>query len=187
MQVEDARSQVASAESSAAASAAAAAGSLLDALAAAQAAAVNAGAQKWVSAAPYADGAVVWSPLTYRAYRRMGAGAGTADPSADTANWLLVDRSPIGTVFTPSTNTLAVSSGLYVLPASPITITLPASPVVQDWVAFVPSALFVTAQVIARNGSLIMGKAEDMVIDVPATPFRLVFVGASAGGWILAI
>lgn len=187
VQAEAARQQVVAAESNAAASAAGAAASRLDALAAASAAALNATAQKWVSGTIYTDGAVVWSPLTYRAYRRMGAGGGTTDPSADTANWVLIDRSPIGAVFTPSANTLAVSSGLYVLPASALTITLPASPVVQDWVAFIPPSAFVAGQVIARNGSAIMGKAEDMTIDVPATPFRLVFVGAAAGGWIVGI
>lgn len=187
VQVETARQQVEAAEVSTAGYAAAASASRLDALAAAQAAALNAAAQKWVSGAAYSDGAVVWSPITYRAYRRLGSGGGTTDPSMDTANWVLVDRSPIGTVFTPSASTLAVPSGLYVLPASAITITLPASPVVQDWVAFVPPASFVAGQVVARNGSLIMGKPEDMTIDVPATPVRLVFVGASAGGWILAV
>ncbi|GAB4207985.1 MAG: hypothetical protein Fur0019_13170 [Tibeticola sp.] len=187
VQAEDARQQVVAAEASAAASAANASAARLDALAAAQSAALNASAQKWASGAIYQDGDVVWSPLTYRAYRRMGSGSGSADPSADTVNWMLVDRSPIGTVFKPASSVLAVPSGLYLLPTSSITITLPASPVAQDWVAFIPPASFVAGQSIARNGSLIMGKAEDMTIDVPATPFRLVFVGASAGGWILGI
>jgi len=44
-------------------------------------------AAKWVSGTTYADGVLVWSPITRLTYRRKGAGAGTTDPSADTANW----------------------------------------------------------------------------------------------------
>ena len=44
-------------------------------------------AAKWVSGTAYADGVLVWSPITRLTYRRKGAGAGTTDPSADTANW----------------------------------------------------------------------------------------------------
>lgn len=58
-----------------------------DALAAATAAAASAGVSKWAVGTAYADGAVVWSPITYLTYRRKGAGSGGADPSANAAAW----------------------------------------------------------------------------------------------------
>lgn len=47
-------------------------------------------ATKWVSGTTYAEGASVWSPVDYQAYRRKTAGAGTTDPSADATNWALI-------------------------------------------------------------------------------------------------
>lgn len=43
---------------------------------------------KWISGTTYALGDVVWSPTDYQSYRRIVAGAGTTDPSADGTNWL---------------------------------------------------------------------------------------------------
>lgn len=43
---------------------------------------------KWISGTTYALGDVVWSPIDYQTYRRIVAGAGTTDPSADGTNWL---------------------------------------------------------------------------------------------------
>ena len=42
---------------------------------------------KWISGTSYAEGVVVWSPLSFLSYRRRSAGAGTTDPSLDPANW----------------------------------------------------------------------------------------------------
>lgn len=47
-------------------------------------------AVKWVSGTSYAVGAVAWSPANGKVYRRLIAGAGTTDPSADATNWVLV-------------------------------------------------------------------------------------------------
>ena len=57
------------------------------AVAAASAAESLAGASEWVSGTTYDAGDAVWSPIDYRTYRRKTPGAGTTDPSADTANW----------------------------------------------------------------------------------------------------
>lgn len=43
---------------------------------------------KWISGTTYAIGDVTWSPITFYAYRRKTAGAGTTDPSADGTNWI---------------------------------------------------------------------------------------------------
>lgn len=58
-------------------------------IAAAQAASALAavGAVKWVSGTSYAQGAGVYSPITFQTYRRAIAGDGTTDPSLDTTNW----------------------------------------------------------------------------------------------------
>lgn len=54
---------------------------------AAAAAQAASNATQWVSGSTYAAGDVVWSPINSQSYRRKTAGAGTTDPSADTANW----------------------------------------------------------------------------------------------------
>ena len=64
-----------------------------DAAASAAAAIAASGATKWVSGTTYAEGDVVWSPITYFIYRRKSAGAGTTDPSSDSTNWALVGGS----------------------------------------------------------------------------------------------
>ena len=66
-----------------------------DARSAAIAAAAASAAAKWVSGTTYADGDVTWSPANHLPYRRIGAGAGTTDPSNDAAHWA-VQLSGIG-------------------------------------------------------------------------------------------
>lgn len=51
-------------------------------------AATSSGAVLWVSGTTYSLGALVYSPITGRTYRRKIAGAGTTDPSADATNWI---------------------------------------------------------------------------------------------------
>lgn len=58
--------------------------------AAAAAATSAANATKWVSGTNYAEGVVVFSPITYLSYRRKTAGVSTIDPSLDEANWAQV-------------------------------------------------------------------------------------------------
>lgn len=68
-------------------SATASATSATESAASATAAANNSSAAKWVSGTTYAEGAVVWAPANYLAYRRKSAGGGTTDPSADPDKW----------------------------------------------------------------------------------------------------
>jgi hypothetical protein len=67
----------------------------------AETAAAATNAIRWVSGTTYAIGALVWSPANGRIYRRIIAGAGTTDPSADATNWFqltrVVEQSDIGT------------------------------------------------------------------------------------------
>jgi hypothetical protein len=76
----------------------------IDAQAAAASAVAAAGATKWVSGTTYAEGAVVWSPITFLSYRRKTAGSGTTDPSLDSTNWAQVAGT--GDVTVDATQTL---------------------------------------------------------------------------------
>ena len=67
-----------------------------DITAAANAFTVLVNATKWISGTTYAIGAAVWSPATSLAYRRLTAGAGTTDPSADATNWRVVTNTVFG-------------------------------------------------------------------------------------------
>lgn len=63
---------------------------LEDAETAAELASLTANADEWVSGQSYSVGDVVWSPANMSSYRRIVAGAGTTDPSADATNWALL-------------------------------------------------------------------------------------------------
>lgn len=51
---------------------------------------MTANVTKWVSGTSYLEGANVWSPIDFQTYRRKTAGAGTTDPSLDSANWAIM-------------------------------------------------------------------------------------------------
>lgn len=80
------------------------------------------------------------------------------------------------------TNTTAVASRTYVFTAT-LTLNLPATPATGDWVEFINRS-GVTTCVIARNGSNIMGLAEDMTLDNPELSETLVYADATRG-WVL--
>lgn len=169
--------------SAAAASAAASESSRLVSAANAQAAAESAGAIAWVSGTTYAGGDQRWSPITGRVYRRISAGAGTTDPSADAANW--VDVAGGRRVRLTSGATLQVRTR-YELDstAGPFTVTLPASFNDQDWIDFVDVgySLAINPVTIARNGNNIRRTAEDLKADLNGDAFRL--TGRTSLGWI---
>lgn len=157
-----------------------------DAEAAAAAASAHANATKWVSGTTYADGDVVWSPISRLTYRRIGDGAGTTDPSADGTNWFLTDRTPIGALIVVAGNMTAIASETCLMPsAGAYTVTLPASPSPGDWVGFIMPAAAVSGQKVGRNGKKIMDLSEDMDLDMDGTPMRLVFTGDTRG-WVRA-
>jgi len=81
------------------------------------------------------------------------------------------------------------SSGNYfVIPASGLTLTLPASPVLGDEVVItdIAGTAFNTPVNIARNGSLIQGLAEDMPFNINNASVRLVFSNTTYGWRIIA-
>jgi hypothetical protein len=82
-------------------SASASASSASAAATSAETAAAATNAVLWVSGTTYAIGFLAYSPVDKRVYRRLTAGAGTTDPSADAVNWSqltrVVEQSDIGT------------------------------------------------------------------------------------------
>ena len=87
--------------SSATSSASAAAASASSASISASSAAASIGAAQWVSGFSYASGALAWSVISGRIYRRLSAGSSTTDPANDAVNWVLlsvvVEQTDIGT------------------------------------------------------------------------------------------
>ena len=81
-----------------------------------------------------------------------------------------------------NSNTTAVKGNAYLMTAS-LTLTLPASPAVDDEVAFINASGTVTC-VIARNGSLLMGLPEDMTVSKLNVGETLVYTGPSKGWWV---
>lgn len=147
-------------------------------------AAANAGAAAWVSGTTYSIGQVVWSPITQLIYRRRVAGAGTTDPSADSANWALVAGGlPQLVEITATSATLLAGQHAVLTNVSQTTVTLPPSPTVFDYVWVTPTNSRVDNR-IARNGQNIMGLAEDLDIDNANATVQLRFIGGTRG-WSL--
>lgn len=161
-----------------AASSAAAAGS------SASLSATAAGAPQWVSGTTYALGATAWSPLTFFVYRRIVAGAGTTDPSNDPANWRLAGSNELQLVIVSGSSQSVVSGGRFVITNSAATtLTLPANPNVGDVVGILVANDRID-NVVARNGRLIQGLAEDLTIGNRYFSGALVFTG-NTFGWRL--
>lgn len=94
-------------------------------------------------------------------------------------NFLALEQEDVSVV---GTTTTAAISTFYVLTAD-MTLTLPATPSVGDWVK-ISNRSGVDTCIVARNGSNIMGLAEDMVLDVVQAGFTLTYADAT-NGWVI--
>jgi hypothetical protein len=151
----------------------------------AQAAAAGVSAALWVSGTTYAIGDVRRSPANGYPYRRLTAGAGTTDPSADPTNWV------IAAVFFPAMSVVSATSVTasawwhYVLTnASATTVTLPSSPSAGD-VVWITTANNRTDNVVNRNTLKIMSLSENMTLNQRNGTVQLRYVNASIG-WAIA-
>jgi hypothetical protein len=164
-----------------AASAAAALVSQNAAAASAQAAAASAGASIWVSGTTYAIGDVRWSPTTRYTYRRITAGAGTTDPSADATNWALNVTGAPQLVAVSGTTQAAQANVHYALNnVAATTVTLPASPSVGD-VVWVTVCNGLGTNVIAGNANKVMSLDEDMTLDNANATACLRYINSTLG------
>ena len=159
-------------------SAAAASTSESNAATSAAAAGTAAGAPVWVSGTTYAFGNAVWSPSNRLIYRRIVAGAGTTDPSADATNWALLGTLGLTVITVSGTTQTAVKGNHYVLTnVAASTVTLPASAASGDQV-WVTVANGLTTNIIARNGLTIESLAQDMTID-SVTTVKLAYLNST--------
>jgi hypothetical protein len=115
--------------------------------------------------------------LTAWAGKTAPAGAAVGTTDAQT----LTNKTIRQMVSVISTNTTAAPSTRYVMTAT-LTLTLPASPVAGDWVAF-SNRSATSTPVIARNGQNIMGLAEDMTLD-NVNHFGVLVYADATRGWI---
>jgi hypothetical protein len=118
------------------------------------------------------------------------ANGGTGVTTSTGTGNVVLSTSP--TVITPvirsnvsviSSNTSAVTSTRYVITAT-LTLTLPSSPTVGDWIT-VNNTSGTTTPVVARNGSNIQSSATDLTVDIANTSFMLMYVDATRG-WIIS-
>jgi hypothetical protein len=87
-------------------------------------------------------------------------------------------------VYSISANTTAVGLNTYDITAN-CTLTLPLSPTIGDWVKVINNTGSLTGCIVARNGSNIMGLAEDMTIDVlDRNGYVFTYISASRG-WVI--
>ena len=99
-----------------------------------------AGATLWVSGTAYALGAAVRSPLDGRIYRRIVAGAGTTDPSADAVNWKIDNNAPLLRKDVAGTAQAGLAGYDYwANNVAATTLTLPPAPADGDGIAFTPT------------------------------------------------
>lgn len=147
----------------------------------AAAAGVAANAPKWVSGTTYTEGSCVWSPASYLTYRRKSTGAGTTDPSSDSANWQLLSAPAVLPVTSVSTNTNAFAGNHYVLTAS-VAVTFPSAANLNDTI-MITNASGVSTCTLNPNGLKFNANTEVMTLDQTFLQKQFVYSGATKG-WI---
>jgi len=109
-------------------------------------------------------------------------GAATFSSSVAVTGVLTGRRNIIGI----TTGATAVAQTNYVIGATGLTVTLPASPTNGDVIGFIPANSSIINYTIARNGRYIMNVDENLTINV-CTPFNLAYVATTgATGWVLS-
>ena len=81
-------------------------------------------------------------------------------------------------------DTTAITNRLYVFTSSTLkTLTLPASPTNGDSL-YISNRSDISTNIVARNGQLIMGLAQDVTLDVAPASFKLTYA-AGTQGWVI--
>ena len=140
-----------------------------------------AGSTVWASGS-YVTGAVVWSPINGQNYRRKSpGGASPTDPSLDPTNWYSLISLQGLAITRISGDTTAVAGRHYLITA-PLTLTLSASPSVNDRIGFTDLSLTRTS-IINPNGGKIRNVAEPMLLNLLYAEAVLAYSGTTEG-WI---
>ena len=113
----------------------------------------------------------------------ISSSVATLSGSASDARNLLDFASDYTSVYV-TTNTAATSDKLYVFTSgTSYTLTLPSSPINGDSL-YVSNRSGIATNIIARNGELIMGDAQDMTLDVAPASFKFTYAAGSQG-WVI--
>ena len=110
----------------------------------------------------------------------LGVTGAATFSSSVTVTGVLTGRTNV-TVQSTSLNPV-VAQTTYIVTATGITLTLPASPTTGDSIGFRPASSSINSYTVARNGNTIMGLSSDLTVD-SAAPFDLLYTGS---GWVLA-
>lgn len=136
------------------------------------------------SAGTYPIGTPKFSTVNGYLYRRTVATASAVDPGTDDTGWELQTLPDWQLIVVTGTTATAIKCAEYVMANTAASeLTLPASPATGDGVR----VAFANGRVdnyVRRNGQLIMGVAEDMMINLPYWARRLRFVGGAIG-WMV--
>lgn len=155
----------------------------------ASAAATSLATVKWVSGTTYADGDVRWDPTTRTSFRRMGAGAGTTTPSADSTNWkaqISLSNVWCGTatgtanalVLTPAIPTLAYVAGdSYRFKSSASANTAATTVAISGR----PAIAIQVGGVACNGGEILANQWYQLMIDASLTSAQLTPVGVGYG------
>ncbi len=164
--------------------------SKVSAAASATAAAAAAGAQKWVSGTTYSAGTAVWSPANSLIYRRTVAGAGTVDPSQDTANWApMFINGFLGVDFVVADKTLtAADAGRYQALApgggATLTVTMPAALAIPIGKSYPLQNVGSGAAIIALQGADSVDVGVSSVTSITLAPGESMMLVRSTGSTI---
>lgn len=154
----------------------------VEAAASAITAVANANAPLWVSGTTYTLGQCAWSPASRFVYRRVVAGAGATDPSADTTNWALANPAQMVVISVAGATQTAVAGARYRLKyAGAAAVTLSAAPAEGDRVS-VSAANGRTDNTINPNGKLIGGVAGNLTLAYAGETVDLCY-DSVAGSW----
>ena len=132
----------------------------------------------WISNYNSGAGYSIGDSVTYNSRKYMSKADSNLDTPNVGSNWMLVVFGELNYINVSSDYTAVAYDGLDVdTSASTISVTLPATPLENDVIAFLDlKGTFDTNPLsIARNGNTLMGLAEDMVVDTKNTSFKLRF------------
>lgn len=150
----------------------------------AQTAALIAGAQRW-QPGDYAQGAVVWSPLSLLTYRRVpeGVTASTTDPALEPGAWRLSGSPhsmPVQELSGPGPHQLATGMH-YLLLTADVVAVMPATAFAQEQLR-ITNLSGRSGPILQRNGADFRGKAVDLVIDSARANYT--FLYSTTQGWV---